>query len=313
MRGGPRQWTSASNRQLSNLRVAKHTWRVSRSDDGSLSAFTAVCLLLLVGALMLGLTFGFSALYAAFHDVSLGQASRHVHGHLPTLTLAQLLAMGTALLTGLKLLDSERPPFETLHLAPVKNRTLALCLLAGLCLQLPLTELANLLHHHVFGPDSLEDQLALQNLIEAHSPLQGAIVVTCLVALVPVAEEALFRGLFLFGLARRYGNGFGLLFSACLFGVIHFGPVPAVYATVAGLVLGALALHTGSIWPGIAVHAAVNAVPVLVPESLIAVHGFNVPSEDPQHLPAWLVLSALSLGICLLLAIRRLEAEASHE
>ena len=293
--------------------MPKHTWRVSRSDDGSLSAFTAVCLFLLVGALMLGLTFGFAALYAVFQDVSMAEASRHVRGHLPTLTLAQLLAMGVALLAGLKLVDAEAPVGETLRLAPVTSSTLALCLLAGLCLQLPLAELANLLHHHVFGPDALEDQLALQNLIEAQSPVQGAIVVTCLVALVPAAEELLFRGLFLFGLSRRYGNGFGLLFSACLFGLLHFGAVPAVYASVAGLLLGALALYTGSIWPGIAVHAAINAVPVLLPESLIAIHGFNVPSEEPQHLPLGLVLPSLSLGICLLLAIRRLEAKASHE
>jgi membrane protease YdiL (CAAX protease family) len=286
---------------------------VSRSDHGGLSAFLALCLFLLVGALMVGLTFGFSALYAAVQDVSLGEASRHVRGHLPSLTLVQLLAMGTAVLAGLKIEDDDAVPAARLRLMPVRSGSLALCLLAGLSLQFPLSELANLLHHHVFGPEPLEEQLARQNLIEAHSLAAGAIVVVCLVALVPAAEELLFRGLFLFGLARRYGNGFALLLSSCLFGVLHFGAVPAVYAAVAGLLLGSVALVTGSIWPSIALHAAVNAVPVLLPESLLPIHGFNVPTEEPQHLPLWLVLPSLTLGICLLLLMRRLEAKASHE
>jgi membrane protease YdiL (CAAX protease family) len=193
-------------------------------------------------------------------------------------------------------------------------RSLALCLLAGACLQFPLAELGNLLHQHVFGMEPLEAQLARQALIEAHGPLDGALVVICLVALVPFAEEALFRGLFMFGLTERYGRGFGILLSAALFGVIHFDVVAAVYAAVAGLVLGALALATESTWASAALHAAINAVPVLLPERLFPIHGFNVPSESPEHLPVSLVLPCLALGICLLLAVQRLEAKSvSHD
>lgn len=273
-----------------------------------MSAFAALCLFALTFALMLGIKLAFSALVAVLRDVSLAEGSRQVAGNLAALTLIQLLAMVTVVLAGLKLSDPDAPLFEALSLRPVRNRSLALCLLAGVCLQFPLAELANLLHQHVFGPDPLEHQLARQALIEAHSPLAGALVVVCLVAAVPLAEELLFRGLFLFHLARRYGRGFALLFSACLFGVIHFEPVPAAYAATAGLVLGALALATRSVWASVALHAAINAVPVLVPESAWPIHGFNVPSETPQHLPLWLVLPLLSLAICLLLWVRRLEA-----
>jgi len=135
------------------------------------------------------------------------------------------------------------------------------------------------------------------------------------VAVIPVAEEVLFRGLFLTGLSARYGHAFGLLLSSFLFGLLHFdGSVsPVVYASVAGLVLGWLSMETGSIYPNIALHAAINAVPVLLPERLIAIHGFNVPSEHPEHLPWWLVGPPLVLGLCLLWAVRGLEARSAHD
>jgi membrane protease YdiL (CAAX protease family) len=265
-------------------------------------------------ALMVGIRLAFSAVLAALYGLSLGEGQRMISGNLAALTVVQLLAMATVVVLGLKLSDPDTPLREGLALRPVPTRTLVLCLLAGTCLQFPLAELANLLHHHVFGPEPLEHQLARQALLEAHSPLDGAIIVVSLVGLIPAAEELLFRGLFLFHLARRYGPGFALLFSSCLFGVIHLGAVPSVFAAAAGLVLGAVALWTQSVWAGVALHAAVNAVPVLLPESIWPIHGFNVPSERPEHLSAWLVLSLLTLAFCLLLWIRRLEGpKVSHD
>lgn len=296
------------------MRVPKHTWRVSPRSEEGLSAFAALCLFALTFALMVGIRLAFSAILATLRDLSLGEGQRLLSANLAALTLVQLLAMATVIMVGLKLSDPDAPLREGLALRPVQTRTLVLSLLAGSCLQFPLAELANLLHQHVFGPESLEQQLARQALLEAHSPLDGAIVVICLVGLIPAAEELLFRGLLLFHLARRYGNGFALLFSACLFGVIHLGAVPSVFAFVAGLVLGAVALWTQSVWAGVALHAAVNAVPVLLPESIWPIHGFNVPSEHPEHLPAWLVLSLLTLAFCLLLWVRRLEGpKVSHD
>jgi len=280
---------------------------VDRKDDRSVPAFGALALLVLTVALMYGLGLSVAALYAAMHDLTMAAASGRIQRDLVVLTSIQLLAMGTALLVGLRAFDPDPPLGEALSLTPVRPLTLALCLAAGVCLQFPLAELSNALHAYVFGPDPLEQQLALQNMIEAHTPLQGVLVVVCLVALVPMAEELLFRGLFLFGLERRYGSGFALLLSACFFGVVHMGAAPAVYATVAGLLLGGLALVTRSVWPGIALHAAVNAVPVLLPERLIAIRGFNVPSALATHLSPWLVWPPLLLGIALLASVRRIE------
>lgn len=276
-------------------------------DDRAVSAFGALALLVLTGAMMYGLTALFAVLHAALHDVPMADATGHIQRNLPVLTLVQVLSMGTALAVGLRMFDPETPVPEALALMPVRGSTLALCLASGALLQFPLTELANVLHASVFGPDSLERQLALQNMLEARSLGQGVLVVLCVVALVPITEELLFRGLFLFGLERRYGAGFALLLSSCFFGIVHIGAVPAVYATAAGLLLGGLALATRSVWPGIALHGAINAVPVLIPERVLPIHGFNVPSAAVTHLPHWLVWPPLLVGLALLAMARRIE------
>lgn len=256
---------------------------------------------------MYGLTLLFAAVHAGLHDVSISEATAHIQRNLPILTLVQLLAMGTALAVGLKLFDPDTELNDALSLTPVRGSTLALCLASGALLQFPLTELSNALHAYVFGPDPIERQLALQNMLEARTLGQGVLVVVCLVALVPIIEELLFRGLFLFGLERRYGRGFALLLSSCFFGIVHLGAVPAVYATVAGLMLGAIALSARSVWPGIALHAAINAVPVLIPEHVLPIRGFNVPSELAVHLPAYLVWPPLVCGLGLLAVAQRIE------
>jgi membrane protease YdiL (CAAX protease family) len=280
---------------------------VPRQDDRSVPAFGALALLVLTFAMMYGLTVLIAALYSTLHDLSMAAATGSIQRNLPLMTLVQLLAMGTALVVGLKLFDPETPLPEALALSPVQPRTLALCLLAGGCLQFPLTELANVLHAHVFGPDPLEQQIALQNMLEARTLGQGLTVVVCLVALVPLIEELLFRGLFLFGLERRYGRAFALVLSSCFFGIVHLEAVPALYATAAGFLLGTLALTSRSVWPGIALHAAVNAVPVLLPERLLAIQGFNVPSALATHLSPWLVWPPLVVGLSLLAVARRIE------
>jgi membrane protease YdiL (CAAX protease family) len=278
-----------------------------KNHDRSVPAFGALALLVLTVALMYGLTLLFGFTYSLLHDLPMPEATGRIQRDLALLTVIQLLGMGAALVVGLRLFDPETPVIEALSLTPVNPATLAVCMAAGVCLQWPLTELSNVLHANVFGPDSLERQLALQNMIEPHSFGQGLLVVTSVAALVPAIEELLFRGLFLFGLSRRYGNGFALLVSSSFFGIVHGQPVPAVYATVAGLLFGVLALATRSVWPGIAVHAAINAVPILIPEHLVPIAGFNVPSEQVVHLPAWLVWPPLALGLALLALARRIE------
>jgi membrane protease YdiL (CAAX protease family) len=73
-----------------------------------------------------------------------------------------------------------------------------------------------------------------------------------------VSLELFFRGFILFALRRAIG-AYALFVMMVPYVMIHFGkPLPeALGAVAAGLVLGAMALITRSIWGGVAVHLAV--------------------------------------------------------
>lgn len=77
----------------------------------------------------------------------------------------------------------------------------------------------------------------------------------------PLVEEFACRGLVL-GSLRRFGDGFAVLVSAILFGLMHgnFDQMP--FAFMVGLVLGYIVVKTDSLWIAIAVHAANNFISV---------------------------------------------------
>lgn len=280
----------------------------AQKDSPNVPALGALFLLLVAAALGYLVLMVSVWISAKVQSETLREAGARVQQDLVNLTLAQVVGMGVALVMGLGWFAStERPYPELLSLRPIRARTAALALLSGACLQFPLAELSNLLHHYVLGPDPLETQIALQGMLEAPSLGRGVLVILCVVAAVPVMEELFFRGFLLFGLENRYGRTPAVLVSACLFGVSHLNAVAAVYAATAGVLLGVLALYTRSIWPGIAVHAAVNAMPVLLPERVYPLRGFNVPSVEPLHLPLVLVLPTLVLGLLLLAWAARIE------
>lgn len=76
----------------------------------------------------------------------------------------------------------------------------------------------------------------------------------------PIAEETFFRGFMLGGLRQRFGAMGALLISSTFFALLH-QPItifPVIF--VLGLMLGLLWLQTGSIWPGIFMHATFNMI-----------------------------------------------------
>jgi sodium transport system permease protein len=86
-----------------------------------------------------------------------------------------------------------------------------------------------------------------------------------LVALVPaVAEEVTFRGVVLAGLRRSGSRWIAVGGSALVFGLFHINPYHVVAATVVGLLLGWVALESGSIVPGILIHLVNNGAQVLL-------------------------------------------------
>ncbi|MDO4608582.1 MAG: type II CAAX endopeptidase family protein [Clostridia bacterium] len=82
-------------------------------------------------------------------------------------------------------------------------------------------------------------------------------------AIVPaLVEEFACRGIVL-GLLKKHGEGFAIITSSVIFGIMHgnFEQIP--FAIMVGLILGYIYVKTGSIWTCVAVHAVNNAVSVV--------------------------------------------------
>ncbi len=88
----------------------------------------------------------------------------------------------------------------------------------------------------------------------------GPLVFFLCVTVVPgVCEEILFRGVILAGLRRSLGDATAVLITAFLFAALHLSPERFLAQFLVGLLLGALVVRCGSIWPAILLHALHNA------------------------------------------------------
>ncbi len=92
------------------------------------------------------------------------------------------------------------------------------------------------------------------------SPLTilGSLLGAVLIA--PLCEETFFRGYLFSGLLRGMSGWAAVLVSAVLFTLVHGDIGSAVPLFIFGIVLAVIRWRTGSIWPGIALHAANNAL-----------------------------------------------------
>jgi membrane protease YdiL (CAAX protease family) len=201
---------------------------------------------------------------------------------------------------------------EAVHVRPLVGGMVALCFAAGMMLQLPFAEVGNLVQE--LWPISFDDLARRHRLVNPTTWAGGISVLLALVLVAPVTEELLFRGWLLRDLEARYGTIPALLWSSALFGLVHLEASAMVYAGLAGLVLGAVALRTRSTLGSIAMHAGVNALPLLLPPTLLRIEGFNTLGQEVEHISPWLLLVSLG-GASLALAIvwRSTDGEPSED
>lgn len=78
----------------------------------------------------------------------------------------------------------------------------------------------------------------------------------------PLVEEFGCRG-FILGSLRKFGDGFAIIVSSLIFGLIHgnFEQIP--FAFLVGVILGFATVKSGSIWIAVVIHAVNNGISVL--------------------------------------------------
>jgi len=277
-------------------------------DPRSVSMLAAITLTVVSVALTYALLQASVALQSIARGVSWDVARDFVLRDALGLALVQAAAFALVLFGAVRLYAgrTDEPLRETLALRAVPFQSVLLALLAGAALQFPLAELANVVQ--LVAPLPEAQLLRQQQLLDARSPLVAFTAFVSFVVVAPITEELLFRGVILRGVRVAHGAVIGLLMSSALFALSHLGAISAIaYAFVAGLVLGAVALRTGSTLVSIALHAGVNAVPVLLPARLAHIPGFNALAPDgtaSAHLsPSLVITSALvAAGALALLA-----------
>lgn len=264
--------------------------------EGSISIGRAL-LLVLIGVVGAAIAFAVAMGIEVGRGASFAIALDHVRGDVVSLALVQLVGLALATGAGVIITFGSDAQFrDALELRPVPAAISVLALTAGLALAFPLRELANMLAqlHPLFAVDRAPRIDDLKDAVTI--PL-------ALVAIPAISEELFFRGLLLPGLTQRYGARVALALSSILSGVVHGLPGAIVCAAIAGFILGDLRRRTGSVLPCIALHGALNAVPLLLPADLVPIPGLNIAEG---HVPLALTVGGALVALASLFVIGRL-------
>jgi sodium transport system permease protein len=231
---------------------------------------------------------------------------------LALVTQLVVIAMPTLLMTILL----TRSPKQTLLLrrAPWWTPAAAVCLAASLH---PAIKTLQVMIQQLY-PISSDLKDAQQQLSGALSDAPSIWVLVLLVALVPaICEELAFRGFILSGFRHLGHKWWAIALSSVMFGVTHTMLHQSIVTSVAGAVIGFVAVQTGSIFPGMLFHFTHNALAVIAGQYHDS--GFfghiTEPIENGQDFVynGWLVGAGLLIALILLIKFAQLSYRKTDE
>ena len=139
-------------------------------------------------------------------------------------------------------------------------------------------------------PKVIED--IFRQLLDRSQPIG---LLLAIVVAAPLMEEYLCRGIVLPALQRRWGSAIAIIGSALAFGALHMNPWQFFYAALLGVTLGWLRVQSGSIAPGILLHALNNLISwVLLLHPSLLPKGQDFVDKTAQEVPTtWLLMAAV--------------------
>jgi ABC-2 type transport system permease protein/sodium transport system permease protein len=172
---------------------------------------------------------------------------------------------------------------------------------------------------HMAPPEAVRESLQQELAMLSHARKDMPLLVLFSVVVPALVEELFFRG-FLFGAVRRVCGGWTTIVGTALaFGLLHvvmggaLGLNQFLPSTLMGLILGWVRHQSGSLIPGMILHAVHNgllmvAAPVLLEEYQLAAQSAQVPVE-------WVLagIGGTALGTWLVWMGRRRNTPASVE
>jgi membrane protease YdiL (CAAX protease family) len=134
----------------------------------------------------------------------------------------------------------------------------------------------------------------LQQLVEQTPLVPTLIALTVFPAL---AEELVFRGIFVRSLATGLRPALAIAISAATFGLYHLFPPQVVSTFVLGLVLGLLALRSRSIVPSIIVHLLNNTIAIVLARDEVPGVGEWMTANSAAMLVSAFVLAGCGIAL----------------
>jgi membrane protease YdiL (CAAX protease family) len=136
------------------------------------------------------------------------------------------------------------------------------------------------------APAELKERFDGTQLFQNQTPVELAAILLAVGACAPLCEELFFRGVLAQGLFRMRQRALHAVWvSGFIFSAFHLDPVGFLARWELGLLFGYLYLRTGSLWPGIAAHAANNLV-----SSALFFAGDGGAAEENTLGSAWVLL-----------------------
>jgi len=165
----------------------------------------------------------------------------------------------------------------------------------------------------ILGSKISPDQSELLELWKPGPPLL-AVAFVLFIGLVPgFCEELFYRGCLQRRFQQRWSPWTSILVCSTLFAIAHVTPNAIALAFPLGIWLGVLTWRTGSIWPSVVCHAAINsgwnALQILSFDPSV-----TEPSWDDLSAADWAVTSTVGVValICFVLAIRLLARDGGE-
>lgn len=157
----------------------------------------------------------------------------------------------------------------------------------------------------VVGIDSRAETLRrmLETLVNdlEHTPL--AIKLTALAFAPALSEELFFRGFLQTSLRQRYSATAAVATSAVLFGLFHIVVRDSLFiermipSTVMGIILGIMLERSGSVFPGMLLHALHNGLLLCIVHYKTQLEELGVGLEQRTHLPPALLAGTVVLAL----------------
>lgn len=132
----------------------------------------------------------------------------------------------------------------------IKLKDILYIILMGIALSIVLSILIDLLTQLFPSYEEVSNRITSQT--------SSILNIMCIVVLVPIYEEIIFRGIIFNHLKENYKIGTAIVVQALLFGIAHGNIVQSIYTFILGIVLALMYMYFNSIYANIMLHMIFN-------------------------------------------------------